>query len=126
VLYTKSVLVSAVDVWPAGARSYRSLAQAACGKRIALLTQAAVIAFCFGFLVVDLVVVADLLVGSPSAECSGLICLLTGVTSGPLADRSVALAAVSLGVAAPLLLLRWVGGRGVCGCGCGGGISSRL
>jgi hypothetical protein len=52
------------------------------------------------------VVVADVLRGSPPEACNGLICLITGIDGGPLLDRRLLLAVISLGVAAPLLLLR--------------------
>ena len=48
---------------------------------------------------------ADLLRGDPPA-CTGLICMLTGISSGPLVNRSLVLLGLSLSVAAPLLLLR--------------------
>lgn len=51
----------------------------------------------------------DLLRGSPP-DCNGLICLLTGLSGDPLLGRAPVLLAVSLFVAAPLLLLRCAGG----------------
>ena len=86
--------------------TYRSLARAACGWRVGLLAQASVICFCFGFCVVNLVVLADIVRGNPPAACNGLACLLTGATSGIVADRTAVLLAVAGGAAAPLLLLR--------------------
>lgn len=53
-LFTSAVLVRATARHPAAA-TYRSLARATCGPRVALLAQLAVILFCGGFLVVDLV-----------------------------------------------------------------------
>jgi hypothetical protein len=44
-------------------------------------------------------------VGTPPA-CNGLICQLTGVSSGPLVARRAVMLALAGGVAAPLLLLR--------------------
>ncbi len=49
--------------------------------------------------VVFLVVVGDVLVGNPEL-CNGLVCELTGVSSGPLVDRRVLLGALSLLVSA--------------------------
>lgn len=49
----------------------------------------------------------DLLRGSPPESCNGLLCLLFGIKSGPLVQRSLVLLALSVGVAAPLLLIRW-------------------
>lgn len=105
VLYTKCVMVAGNERHP-GACTYRALAQASCGRGVARLTQASVIAFCFGFCVVDLVVVADVIRGSPPEACNGLLCLLTGISSGPLVSRNLVLLVVAWGATAPLLLLR--------------------
>lgn len=61
------------------------------------------------------VVITDVLTGTPPA-CNGLICQLTGVSSGPLVARRVVMLALAGGVAAPLLLLRCVCEKGrACG-----------
>lgn len=44
--------------------------------------------------------------GSPPEACNGLICLITGISGGPLVDRRLLVAVISVAVAAPLLLLR--------------------
>jgi hypothetical protein len=51
---TKGWLIAGHAAHPR-AKSYAALSAAALGRRAALATQAAVVAFCFGFLVVDLV-----------------------------------------------------------------------
>jgi hypothetical protein len=51
---TKSWLVAGYAAHPK-AMSYAALARATCGRHAGLVTHAAIVAFCFGFLVVDLV-----------------------------------------------------------------------
>ena len=64
--------------------------------------------FCFGFLVADLVIVADVVRGRPPEACNGLLCLIAGITSGPLVARHNVVLAIAGGIAAPLLLIKWV------------------
>ncbi|KAI8473728.1 MAG: hypothetical protein J3K34DRAFT_518668 [Monoraphidium minutum] len=101
-----AVLVDGSAAHPAAAATYRGVARAACGRRVGLLAQASVILFCFGFVVVNLVVTTDLLRGTPPA-CNGLICLITGGAGGALESR----AAVLLAVASMqrLTALNWAG-----------------
>ncbi|KIY97778.1 hypothetical protein MNEG_10186 [Monoraphidium neglectum] len=81
------------------------MARAACGRGVALAVQVSVLMFCFGFCVVYLVVITDVLTGTPP-QCNGLICQLTGVREGPLVARRFVMLALAAGVAAPLLLFR--------------------
>jgi amino acid permease len=105
VLHSKALLVDGARRYR-GATTYRRLVQSAVGPRTGLLAQVSVILFCFGFVVVNLVVLTDVVRGNPPAACNGLVCLLTGAVNGPLESRSLVLLAVAGGAAAPLLLLR--------------------
>jgi hypothetical protein len=68
--------------------------------------QVAVLSFCFGFGVVYLVIIRDILLGSPP-ECNGLLCELFGLpTSSMLCDGRLVLVMLALLVCCPLLLLR--------------------
>lgn len=78
--------------------------------RVPQVLQVAVLSFCFGFGVVYLVIIRDILLGTPPA-CNGLLCELLGLsTSSSLYDGRVVIVAVALLVCAPLLLFRWVCG----------------
>ena len=64
------------------------------------------LSFCFGFGVVYLVIIRDILLGTPPA-CNGLLCELFGLPpSSVLADPRVVIVALALLVCSPLLLLR--------------------
>lgn len=68
--------------------------------------QLAVLSFCFGFGVVYLVIIRDILLGTPPA-CNGLLCELFGLpTSSVLFDGRLLLLLLALLVCCPLLLLR--------------------
>lgn len=68
--------------------------------------QLAVLSFCFGFGVVYLVIIRDILLGTPPA-CNGLLCELFGLPpSSVLADPRLVIVALALLVCSPLLLLR--------------------
>ncbi|WIA17082.1 hypothetical protein OEZ85_013981 [Tetradesmus obliquus] len=89
-----------------GAATYSQLVQVTCGHVATKVLQLSVLSFCFGFSVVYLVVIRDLLLGSPP-HCNGLLCELLGLDpSGALADPRLVIAAVALLICAPLLLLR--------------------
>ncbi|GBF90578.1 amino acid transporter [Raphidocelis subcapitata] len=106
--WSMAVMVAGTEAHRGTATTYRGLARAACGRRVAALVQVAVLLFCFGFCVVYLVVITDVLTGSPPL-CNGLICQLTGVAGGPFVARRFVLLCLSGGVAAPLLLLKSIG-----------------
>ena len=64
------------------------------------------LSFCFGFGVVYLVIIRDILLGTPPS-CNGLLCELLGLPpSSLLANPRLVLIVLALLVCAPLLLLR--------------------
>jgi amino acid permease len=89
-----------------GAVTYVGLAQRLCSKSTVVALQAALFLFCFGFMVVHLVVMADLLAGSNPSLCNGLLCEVFGLQSGLLLDRRVLLASIGIFVCAPLMSMR--------------------
>ncbi|WIA19762.1 hypothetical protein OEZ85_005676 [Tetradesmus obliquus] len=104
IYFTLVVLVRGSAV--TGAATYSQLALVTCGGPVMKLLQLAVLAFCFGFGVIYLVIIRDLLLGTPPA-CNGLLCELFGMDpSGALADPRLVIAAVALLICSPLLLLR--------------------
>ncbi|WIA40039.1 hypothetical protein OEZ86_013460 [Tetradesmus obliquus] len=104
IYFTLVVLVRGSAV--TGAATYSQLALVTCGEPVMKLLQLAVLAFCFGFGVIYLVIIRDLLLGTPPA-CNGLLCELFGMDpSGALADPRLVIAAVALLICSPLLLLR--------------------
>ncbi|KAI8469238.1 MAG: transmembrane amino acid transporter protein-domain-containing protein [Monoraphidium minutum] len=107
ITYWSMAVIVEGDARAGGCASYAALARAACGRRVADAAQVSVLLFCFGFAVVYLVVITDVLVGTPPA-CNGLICELAGAAAAasPLLSRRAVLLALAGGVAAPLLLIR--------------------
>eukprot|EP00775_Hariotina_reticulata_P005172 gene5172-5410_t len=102
--FTLAVLVQGSAA--TGASTYSQLTRTLCGGVIMKVLQVAVLAFCFGFGVVYLVIIRDILRGAPPA-CNGLICELFGIgNTGPLADPRLIIAAVALLFCTPLLLFR--------------------
>lgn len=70
--------------------------------------QLAVLSFCFGFGVVYLVIIRDILLGTPP-DCNGLLCEVLGLSpSSVFYDARVVILLVAVLVCCPLLLLRWV------------------
>lgn len=64
------------------------------------------LSFCFGFGVVYLVIIRDILLGTPPA-CNGLLCELFGLpTSSILYDARLVIILLALLVCCPLLRLR--------------------
>ena len=107
--WSMAVLVAGTEAYGSRrARTYGALAEAACGPFVARLVQLSVFFFSFGFVTVYLVVITDVLVGTPPL-CNGLVCQLTGWAGGPLLARRFVLVALAGGVAAPLLLMRCAG-----------------
>ena len=89
-----------------GAVTYVGLTQRLCSKATVVALQAALFLFCFGFMVVHLVVIADLLGGSGPSVCNGLLCEVFAVRSGLVLDRRFLLASIGLFVCAPLMSMR--------------------
>jgi len=70
--------------------------------------QLAVLSFCFGFGVVYLVIIRDILLGTPP-DCNGLLCEVLGLSpSSIFYDARVVILLVAVLVCCPLLLLRLV------------------
>eukprot|EP00879_Flechtneria_rotunda_P026543 GHRR01028310.1.p1 GENE.GHRR01028310.1~~GHRR01028310.1.p1 ORF type:complete len:468 (+),score=135.13 GHRR01028310.1:72-1475(+) len=102
--FTLAVLVRGSAV--TGAPTYTQLAHVTCGKFSAKVLQLAILAFCFGFGVVYLVIIRDILAGTPPA-CSGLLCEVFGLNpSSTWTDPRLVCVAIAVVVCAPLLLLR--------------------
>jgi hypothetical protein len=76
--------------------------------------QLAVLSFCFGFGVVYLVIIRDILLGTPPS-CNGLLCELLGLPpTSFLANPRLVLIVLALLVCAPLFLLRYVTDTTLC------------
>eukprot|EP00877_Chromochloris_zofingiensis_P001527 jgi/Chrzof1/11375/Cz05g34150.t1 len=91
--FTLAGLIHATD--RLGAHSYASLVRMTLGPKVELALQLAVFVNCYIMNMVFLVVIGDILVGTPGA-CNGIICELTGISHGPLVNRQLVLCVLTL------------------------------
>jgi hypothetical protein len=83
------------------------VAAAAAAGAAPQVLQVAVLSFCFGFGVVYLVILRDILLGTPP-DCNGLLCELFGLpVSSALYDARLVIILLALLVCSPLLLFRY-------------------